>query len=433
MALKFLNKKGWHTGSLRNIETVWKAEQKRDVENRKLEELQKQIKEEQEHLEFRKLQEQAGLVPKQERLDFLYESGLGVGKPSNEEYLLGKPLEESKGESVIQQVAATPGSLFVEEKISANDQWRKIRSDPLLLIKQQELAARERIKNNPLKMEALRKEVETKIKAKEEKKEEKKRLKAQIKAEEKQKRKALKKMMKNNDGREPETEMVDGEDSRSHARENGEDRHRSSRASEDDDRYSRRKRSARDDDDEDRHRSKRIASSQDDRRDPSSSESGRQVPRRAFERDEQERYRSKPSTENDDTRSRRERHDSPDMDDRQRRHEDRHRESRAFGKPPLPRKKVELSEEEKMARLREMQQDAELHEEQRWQRIKKASASDAIQAEKDSIKSSRNFLDEANRSVYGAEGGGNSSVADTLHRRSHYREKFTDKNAFRRS
>ncbi|EFJ08063.1 hypothetical protein SELMODRAFT_132462 [Selaginella moellendorffii] len=63
MALKFLNKKGWHTGSLRNIETVWKAEQKRDVENRKLEELQKQIKEEQEHLEFRKLQEQAGLVP----------------------------------------------------------------------------------------------------------------------------------------------------------------------------------------------------------------------------------------------------------------------------------------------------------------------------------------------------------------------------------
>ncbi|EFJ24728.1 hypothetical protein SELMODRAFT_232333 [Selaginella moellendorffii] len=396
MALKFLNKKGWHTGSLRNIETVWKAEQKRDVENRKLEELQKQIKEEQEHLEFRKLQEQAGLVPKQERLDFLYESGLGVGKPSNEEYLLGKPLEESKGESVIQQVAATPGSLFVEEKISANDQWRKIRSDPLLLIKQQELAARERIKNNPLKMEALRKEVETKIKAKEEKKEEKKRLKAQIKAEEKQKRKALKKMMKNNDGREPETEMVDGEDSRSHARENGEDRHRSSRASEDDD-------------------------------------SGRQVPRRAFERDEQERYRSKPSTENDDTRSRRERHDSPDMDDRQRRHEDRHRESRAFGKPPLPRKKVELSEEEKMARLREMQQDAELHEEQRWQRIKKASASDAIQAEKDSIKSSRNFLDEANRSVYGAEGGGNSSVADTLHRRSHYREKFTDKNAFRRS
>jgi hypothetical protein len=39
MALKFLNKKGWHTGSLRNIENVWKAEQKHGAEQKKLEEL----------------------------------------------------------------------------------------------------------------------------------------------------------------------------------------------------------------------------------------------------------------------------------------------------------------------------------------------------------------------------------------------------------
>lgn len=63
MALKFLNKKGWHTGSLRNIENVWKAEQKRDAEEKKLEELRKQIHEERERSEFRLLQEQAGLVP----------------------------------------------------------------------------------------------------------------------------------------------------------------------------------------------------------------------------------------------------------------------------------------------------------------------------------------------------------------------------------
>lgn len=63
MALKFLNKKGWHTGSLRNIENVWKAEQKHDAEQKKLEELRKQIVEERERSEFRLLQEQAGLVP----------------------------------------------------------------------------------------------------------------------------------------------------------------------------------------------------------------------------------------------------------------------------------------------------------------------------------------------------------------------------------
>lgn len=63
MALKFLNKKGWHTGSLRNIENVWKAEQKHDAEQKKLDELRKQIQEERERSEFRLLQEQAGLVP----------------------------------------------------------------------------------------------------------------------------------------------------------------------------------------------------------------------------------------------------------------------------------------------------------------------------------------------------------------------------------
>lgn len=63
MALKFLNKKGWHTGSLRNIENVWKAEQKHEAEQKKLEELRKQIHEERERNEFRLLQEQAGLLP----------------------------------------------------------------------------------------------------------------------------------------------------------------------------------------------------------------------------------------------------------------------------------------------------------------------------------------------------------------------------------
>lgn len=63
MGMKFLNKKGWHTGSLRNIENVWKAEQKHEQEQKKLEELRKQILEERERAEFRQLQEQAGLVP----------------------------------------------------------------------------------------------------------------------------------------------------------------------------------------------------------------------------------------------------------------------------------------------------------------------------------------------------------------------------------
>ena len=63
MALKFLNKKGWHTRILRNIENVWKAEQKHESEQKKLEELRKQIQDERKQSEFCQLQEQAGLVP----------------------------------------------------------------------------------------------------------------------------------------------------------------------------------------------------------------------------------------------------------------------------------------------------------------------------------------------------------------------------------
>ena len=63
MGMKFLNKKGWHTGSLRNIENVWKAEQKQEAEQKKLEELRLQIVQEKERSEFRALQEQAGLIP----------------------------------------------------------------------------------------------------------------------------------------------------------------------------------------------------------------------------------------------------------------------------------------------------------------------------------------------------------------------------------
>ncbi|KAL9302750.1 putative CBF1-interacting co-repressor CIR domain-containing protein [Arabidopsis thaliana] len=67
MALKFLNKKGWHTGSIRNVEKVWKAEQKHEAEQKKIEELRLQIQQEKERSEFRAIQEQAGLVPQHEQ------------------------------------------------------------------------------------------------------------------------------------------------------------------------------------------------------------------------------------------------------------------------------------------------------------------------------------------------------------------------------
>ncbi|GMY23142.1 pre-mRNA-splicing factor CWC25 homolog [Fagus crenata] len=159
-ALKFLNKKGWHTGSQWNIENVWKAEQKREAEEKKLEELRKQILEERERHKFRLLQD------KQERLDFLNDSGLAVGKSSNSDGAGFKALEAKSTDTAKALVAppssssssaAVPGALFeVDKPHSANDAWRKLHSDPLLMIRQR------RIKNNPVQMAIIHKSVEEK-------------------------------------------------------------------------------------------------------------------------------------------------------------------------------------------------------------------------------------------------------------------------------
>ena len=94
-----------------------------------------------------------------------------------------------------------------------------------------------------------------------------------------------------------------------------------------------------------------------------------------------------------------------------------------------------LTEEERLAKLREMQVDAELHEEQRWKRLRKAEEDDAREATHTSMLGGRNFLDAAHKSVYGAEKGGSSTIEESVRRRAHYsqgRTEVGDGNAFRR-
>lgn len=52
-----------------------------------------------------------------------------------------------------------PGALFEDKPHSANDAWRKLHSDPLLMIRQREQDALARIKNNPIKMAIIKNSV----------------------------------------------------------------------------------------------------------------------------------------------------------------------------------------------------------------------------------------------------------------------------------
>ncbi|CAL5013292.1 unnamed protein product [Urochloa decumbens] len=510
MALKFLNKKGWHTGSLRNIERVWKAEQAEEAEKRKTEELKKQVAAEKEKAEFRAMQERAGLRPAQERLDFLYESGLAVGKSSEGFQALQQSAPGTAGASsssapvsaADSSKAKAPGALFEDKPQSANDTWRKLHSDPLLLIRQREQDAIARIKNNPIKMAEIKKSVEAEKKQKEEKKE-KKRHKKHRHHKSKSKR-------HHSDVNSDSDELSDGKDERrkrvhsspDHKKEEKRSRHekkhrRQDSSDSDNDEQQRRQdvseddepRRRRHDDDEPR---RRLHNDDEPRR----RRQGDDEPRRRQD-DEEPRGRRQDDEERrgrrqDDEERRGRRHDDRprfdrlDADDRKRRQhsppdrphayskydgpdsgskrvenghktgnstsEHRSRAEQGSGEqtrqgsehgrnngPPFNRRRGgvhHMSEEERLARLRQMQADAEVHEEQRWKRLKKAADDDAKEAATVTANQfkGKNFLEDEKKNIFGTEKGGSATIEESIRRRAFYSQGGRDAegNAFRR-
>jgi len=158
--LAFLNKKQWHTGHIRNIEKVWHAEQKAAEEKTRLEQLKKELNEERQIEELRKMQVDAGLIPQTtlNRVDWLY-TGPQAG-PSLEEYLLGKEYTGDKNEAFkeVHQLKEQPGANFVKK--TANDRLEvesKLREDPMMDYLKAEQQARHNILKNPVKMKDIRK------------------------------------------------------------------------------------------------------------------------------------------------------------------------------------------------------------------------------------------------------------------------------------
>ncbi|PKI47552.1 pre-mRNA-splicing factor CWC25 homolog [Punica granatum] len=431
MALKFLNKKGWHTGSLRNIENVWKAEQKHEEEQKKLEELRKQIQEERERNEFRLLQEQAGIVPRQERLDFLYDSGLAVGKGSSEGVLFksldkGDALSEAAASSSSAQQASAsgvPGALFEDKSNSANDAWRKLHSDPLLLIRKREQEALARIKNNPVQMAMIRKSAGEKEDKDDGKKERRKK-------------------HHHKDSKHKKHVSSEPADSSNASDEAEKESRKKSRKSSNRDEYRRRARSDSEDESSDTEIRRRKSRHEYIRNKETSVDgltdrrSGRDdnQDRRNHEKTQRERYYSEGPSNSDVSRRERERkYFHEESASKYGSRTDSRNDSSNYKRRNVAPK---ISEEERAARLQEMQMDAELHEEQRWKRLKKADDNDASEANRDVSSRGKNFLDAIQKSVYGAEKGGSSTIEESVRRRTYYsqhRSQTGEGNAFRRS
>ncbi|XP_037621309.1 pre-mRNA-splicing factor CWC25 homolog [Sebastes umbrosus] len=178
-------KKSWHPQTMKNIERVWKAEQKHEAEVKKIEELQKELKEERAREEITRFAQEAGSIKKKDdRLDWMYQGP--AGQVSRDEYLLGRSIdkqitdqyeEPESGPSA--ETGLLPGSIFNPTTPASNlDLAAKIREDPLFEIRKREEEKKREVLSNPVKMkkikEMLRQNLDKKDKKKKKRKKEKK-------------------------------------------------------------------------------------------------------------------------------------------------------------------------------------------------------------------------------------------------------------------
>ncbi|XP_021927759.1 pre-mRNA-splicing factor CWC25 homolog isoform X2 [Zootermopsis nevadensis] len=148
---------------MRNMEKVWKAEQKHDQEKKRIAELQREIREEKAREDIQKYAQDKGVVEKKDnmKLDWMYK-GPG-GMVDREEYLLGRAIDKSFEQMQHAEKASTsrntieldclPSSIFsVGEQV---DMARKLQEDPLYIIKKIEIESQSQILKNPVKLKQL--------------------------------------------------------------------------------------------------------------------------------------------------------------------------------------------------------------------------------------------------------------------------------------
>ncbi|XP_004859589.1 pre-mRNA-splicing factor CWC25 homolog isoform X2 [Heterocephalus glaber] len=175
-------KKSWHPQTLRNVEKVWKAEQKHEAERKKIEELQRELREERAREEMQRYAEDVGAVKKkEEKLDWMYQ-GPG-GMVNRDEYLLGRPIDkyvfeklEEKEAGCSSETGLLPGSIFAPAGAnSLLDMASKIREDPLFIIRKKEEEKKREVLNNPVKMKKIKELLQMSLEKKEKKKKKEKR------------------------------------------------------------------------------------------------------------------------------------------------------------------------------------------------------------------------------------------------------------------
>ncbi|XP_026487484.1 pre-mRNA-splicing factor CWC25 homolog [Vanessa tameamea] len=180
-------KKTWHPSTMKNQERVWKAEQAAAEEKKRIIVLERERAQERDREELNALAKQnvpSSSESNDNRLRWMYDKP--DKKVQDEDYLLGKAIDrnfDQAGKSDQNEIPAVSRRVVGSSMITTAgdvqvDLARKLREDPLLLVKERERAARAALLNNPVQRrkltELLRKEQEQKNLIKGEKKAKKK-------------------------------------------------------------------------------------------------------------------------------------------------------------------------------------------------------------------------------------------------------------------
>ncbi|XP_065353680.1 pre-mRNA-splicing factor CWC25 homolog [Cloeon dipterum] len=168
-------KKSWHPNTMKNMEKVWKAEQRQEAEKKKIKELQRELREERAREEITKYAEDQGVIEKKDgsKLDWMYQ---GPGKQiDREQYLLGKAIDKPLEEQLLTD---KPSSTSIVDSTSRMhpeydgiptnilktlgggtgqvDMARKMMEDPLSSIRKREVETRTELLSNPVRMKQLK-------------------------------------------------------------------------------------------------------------------------------------------------------------------------------------------------------------------------------------------------------------------------------------
>ncbi|CAD8205739.1 unnamed protein product [Paramecium pentaurelia] len=179
MGLNYLQKKNWHPGSLKNQEIVWIREQiQADIIKRE-QERAKKLAEEKNIEELKRIQVEAGLIPKShlDRMEWMYDVSKHEKQNQNsaEEYLLGKTATSQEVEKLADQrekIKQTQQyqTVFKEETTNIRcEDFVLVHEDPMFQIMKGEQQVKQVLLQNPLKVKQLQEKIEANKKIKKEK------------------------------------------------------------------------------------------------------------------------------------------------------------------------------------------------------------------------------------------------------------------------